>query len=98
MSSEELLDDQKTHIGYNLNLISKLFDVSRYWQIVSSGEFPPILGHLNINVNLQVAGGNQANLPEAMDAFYNWIESVIPDSKTNARNVFGKFRMILFQP
>lgn len=95
MSSEELLADQKTHIGYNLNLISKLFDVGRYWQMVSSGEFPPILGHLNINVNLQVAGGNQANLPEAMDAFYHWIEGVIPDSKKNAANMFGTRGMVV---
>jgi hypothetical protein len=89
MSSEELMADQKTRVGYNLTLLSRMFDASRYWQMCASGDFPPILGHLNINVNLQVAGGNQANLPEAMDSFYHWIEGIIPDSETNAKNIYG---------
>lgn len=63
MSGEELLTDQKTRIGYNLTLLSKLFDISRYWLMLESGDFPPIYGHLNINVNLQVSGGEMANLP-----------------------------------
>lgn len=89
MSGEELLTDQKTRIGYNLTLLSKLFDMSRYWLMLESGDFPPIYGHLNINVNLQVSGGEMANLPEAMNAFYNWIEGLLPDSRNNARNIFG---------
>ncbi|HJZ41370.1 MAG TPA: glycoside hydrolase N-terminal domain-containing protein [Bacteroidales bacterium] len=89
MSGEELMADQKIHIGYNLTLLSKLFDMSRYWLMLESGDFPPIYGHLNINVNLQVSGGDMANLPEAMNAFYNWIEGLLPDSRNNARNIFG---------
>ena len=57
--------------------------------MLESGDFPPIHGHLNINVNLQVSGGEMANLPEAMDAFYNWIEGILPDSRNNSRNIFG---------
>jgi hypothetical protein len=89
MAGEELIADQKTHIGYNLTLLSKLFDMSRYWLMLESGDFPPIYGHLNVNVNLQVSGGEMANLPEAMNAFYNWIEGILPDSKNNAKNIFG---------
>jgi len=89
MSGEELLADQKTRIGYNPTLLSKLFDMGRYWLALESGDFPPIYGHLNINVNLQVSGGEMANLPETMNAFYNWIEGVLPDSRNNAKNIFG---------
>lgn len=89
LSGEELLIDQKKQIGYNLTLLSKLYDMCRYWLMLESGDFPPIHGHLNINVNLQVSGGDMANLPEAMNAFYNWIEGVLPDSRKNAENIFG---------
>ena len=33
------------------------------------GKFPPIYGHVNVNVNLQVSSGNIANLPEMMESF-----------------------------
>jgi len=89
MAGEELIADQKAHIGYNLTLLSKIFDMSRYWLMLESGDFPPIHGHLNVNVNLQVSGGEMANLPEAMNAFYNWIEGILPDSRNNAKNIFG---------
>lgn len=89
MSGEELLADQKTRIGFNPNLLSKLFDMGRYWLMLESGDFPPIYGHLNVNINLQVSGANMANLPEAMDSFGKWIEGLLPDSRTNAKNIFG---------
>lgn len=89
MSSEELLADQKTQIGFNLNLLSKMFDMGRYWLMLESGDFPPIYGHLNVNVNLQVCGANMANLPESMNSFEKWIEGLLPDSRVNAKNIFG---------
>ncbi|MDR8393800.1 glycoside hydrolase N-terminal domain-containing protein [Aliifodinibius sp. S!AR15-10] len=92
MAGEELLADQRTRIGYNTTLLSKLFDMSRYWLMLEGGgigSFPPIYGHLNVNVNLQVSGGAMANLPEAMDSFYSWIEGSLPDAKKNAENIFG---------
>lgn len=89
MSGEELLKDQKTRIGYNLNLLSKLFDMGRYWLLLESGDFPPMHGNVNINVNFQVSGGVMSNLPEAMSAFYNWTEGLLPDSRVNAKNIFG---------
>lgn len=89
MSGEELLVKQQEHIGYNLNLLSKMFDMGRYWQMLESGNFPPVYGNLNSNVNLQVSGGNMGNLPESMNSFYSWIEGVMADAKTNAKNIFG---------
>ena len=44
---------------------------------------------MNINVNFQVSGGEMSNLPEAMKAFYNWTEGLLPDSRVNAMNIFG---------
>ena len=89
MSGEELLEDQKLRIGYNLNLLSKLFDMGRYWLLLESGDYPPMHGNVNINVNFQVSGGEMSNLPEAMNAFYHWTEGLLPDSRINARNIFG---------
>lgn len=89
MSGEELLADQKMLIGYNGALLSKLFDMSRYWILSAYGDFPAIAGQTNINVNLQGAPGAMANLPEAMSAWYKWVEGVLPDSRTNAKNIFG---------
>jgi len=95
MSGEELLADQKTRIGYNLNLLTKMFDMGRYWLMLESGNYPPIYGHLNVNVNLQVSGANMANLPESMDSFGSWIEGLLPNSRTNAKNIFGARGVLL---
>jgi len=89
MSGEELLADQRTHLGFTPALLEKLFDMGRYWLMLDSGDYPPIYGHLNININLQIAPGEMGNLPEAMNAFYNWIEGLLPDSRKNAENIFG---------
>jgi hypothetical protein len=89
MSGEELMADQKTHLGYNRTLLSKLFDMSRYWIMSAYGDFPAIAGQTNININLQGAPGEMANLPESMNAWYNWVEGLLPDSRTNAKNIFG---------
>ena len=76
MSGEELLADQKTRIGYNLTLLEKLFDMGRYYLLNESGDYPPIKGHLNININLQVSGAPMADLPrnnefvQQMDRLY----------------------------
>ncbi len=89
LSAEEMLIDQKTRTGLNPALMENLFDMGRYWLFLRSGEFPPMWGHININVNLQISGGNSGDLPEAMDAFTRWVEGLLPDSRTNAKNIFG---------
>src|SRR3546814_8243992 len=58
-SGEELLDDQRTRSDYSPALLERIFDMGRYWLLLSSGEFPvqPMSGEVNININLQVAHG-----------------------------------------
>src|SRR3546814_4882409 len=65
--------------------------MGRYWLLLSSGEFPvqPMSGEVNININLQVAHGEMGDVPEAMAPYYDWIESLLPDCRTNAKNIFG---------
>jgi len=84
-----MLIDQKTRTGLNPALLENLFDMGRYWLLLRSGDFPPMWGHIDANVNLQISGGNPGDLPEAMDAFARWVEGLLPDSRTNAKNIFG---------
>lgn len=96
LSSEELLADQRTHIGYAPALLEQIFDMGRYWLMAQgTGDYPSIAGHLNINVNLQISPAAMGNLPEAIKTFTKWIEQVTPDARTNAKNIFG-FRGALF--
>jgi hypothetical protein len=91
LSGEELLQDQRTRPDYAPALLERIFDMGRYWLLLSCGEFPvqPIAGEVNININLQVAHGAMADMPEAMASYYNWIESLLPDCRKNAQNIFG---------
>ena len=38
---------------------------------------------------LQTAGAVQGGLRESTEAYFNWIESVAPDCRANAKNIFG---------
>ena len=38
---------------------------------------------------LQTAGAVQGDIRESMDAYFNWIESLAPDCRANAKNIFG---------
>lgn len=91
LSGEELLDDQRTRSDYAPALLERIFDMGRYWLLLSCGEFPvqPMMGEVNININLQVAPGNMGALPEAMASYFNWVEGLLPDCRNNARNIFG---------
>ena len=95
MSGEEMLTDERTRLGYNPALLENLFDMGRYWLYLRSGDFPPMWGHVNINVNLQISGAVMGDLPEATDAYVHWVEGLLPDSRTNAQNIFGA-RGVLF--
>jgi hypothetical protein len=94
-SGEELLIDQRTRQGFNPALLENLFDMGRYWLYVRSGQFSPIWGHINVNINLQQSEAAMGNLPEATMAFVRWVESLFPDSRVNAKNIFGA-RGVLF--
>ena len=38
---------------------------------------------------LQAAGASSGDLREGTQAYFNWIESLAPDSRANAKNIFG---------
>lgn len=89
MSGEELLTDQRTRFGFNPALLEELFDMGRYWLYARTGDFPPMWGHININVNLQNSSAVMGNLPETTFAYTHWVESLLPDAEKNAENIFG---------
>ena len=89
MSTEELLTNQRSRPGYSPALLEKTFEMGRYWFIVTSGKYPSIASEINSTLNLQTASGIQGDLREGMEAYFNWMESLAPDCRINARNIFG---------
>jgi hypothetical protein len=89
MSSEELLADQRSRQDYSPALLEKIFQMGRYWFMYTSGKYPTMAAETNANINLQIAPGVQADLREGMDAYFNWMESLAPDFRVNAKNIFG---------
>jgi len=89
----------------NPALLEKEFDACRYLVLSSSGpEYPPTLqgiwgatwqpswsGDYTQDGNLQtvVAGNLIANMPEAMEGFFHYLEAQLPDYRDNARLQFG---------
>lgn len=69
--------------------LETLVDMGRYFLLCECGKFPPIYGHVNINVNHQVSSANIASLPEMMESFMGWIERQLPDARENAERVLG---------
>lgn len=66
-----------------------LADMGRFFLMNECGEFPPIYGHVNINVNHQISCGNIAGLPEMMESFFGWIENQLKDARENAKRILG---------
>jgi hypothetical protein len=89
MSSEELLSDQRSSPGYSGAYLEKLFEMCRYWFILTSGKYCSMAAETNANINLQIAPGVQGDHREGMEAYFNWMESLVPDYRTNAKNIFG---------
>ncbi len=89
MSSEELLSDQRSSPGYSGAFLEKLFEMCRYWFILTSGKYCSMSAETNANINLQIAPGVQGDHREGMEAYFNWMESLYPDYRTNAKNIFG---------
>ncbi len=88
----------------NAALLEKLFDTGRYHFLSASGYLPTRLSALWIgawgaswsddfttdaNVNLQMAGGNIGDMPEATQAFITMILKQLPNWQTNATNIMG---------
>ena len=89
LSSEELLADQRSREDYSPALLEKIFEMGRYWFILASGKYPSMSAEVNANINLQISPGPQGDLREGMDAYFNWMESLAPDFRVNAKNIFG---------
>jgi len=89
MSTEELLSDQRSRRDYSPALLQKVFEMGRHWFILNSGKYPSIAAEVNATIDLQTAGAVQGDLREGMEAYFNWMESLAPDCRTNAKNIFG---------
>ncbi len=89
LSTEELLTDQRSRPDYSPALLEKIFEMGRYWFILTCGKYPSIATDVNATTNLQAAGAAQGDLREGMEAYFNWMESLAPDCRANARNIFG---------
>ncbi len=86
---EELLADQRSRPDYSPALLAKVFEMGRYWFILTSGKYPSITAETNATIDLQTAGAVQGGLREGMEAYFQWMESLAPDFQANAKNVFG---------
>lgn len=89
MAIEELLTDQRSRPDYSPALLEKVFEMGRYWFILNSGNYPVIAAGINSTINLQTAGAVQGDLREGMEAYFKWMEEIVPDCRNNARNIFG---------
>ncbi|MCP4977789.1 MAG: glycoside hydrolase family 95 protein [Maribacter sp.] len=101
--TEELIENAKKN-GPSPEFLECIFAVGRYAFISASGELPPTLmgiwgntwnpnwwGHYtnDTNLNLAVSQGNTGNLPEMMEAYFSWIESLYPYWERNAERLYG---------
>ena len=89
MSAEELLSDQRSRSDYSPALLERIFEMGRHWFILNSGKYPSIAADVNSTINLQTAGAVQGDLREGMEAYFSWMESLAPDCRANAKNIFG---------
>ncbi len=89
LSGEELLKNCHTKQSLDPALMDKLYDMGRFYQIIDTGEIPPMWGQHNINTNLQVCAGNNTGLFEEMDSYFRFYESKFDDFRTNAVRLFG---------
>ncbi len=89
LSSEELLSDQRSSTGYSGAFLKTFFEMCRYWFIIITGKYLTLSALTNVNINLQVAPISIGNYLESEMAYFDWIESLIPDCRTNAKNIYG---------
>jgi alpha-L-fucosidase 2 len=89
LSSEELLSDQRSSTGYSGAFLKTFFETCRYWFILSTGKYLSVSALTNVNINLQIAPISIGNYHESEMAYFDWIESLLPDCRTNARNIYN---------
>jgi len=95
MSCEELFSAQRSSSGYSAAFLEKLFGMCRYWFIITSGKYRTVSALTNVNINLQIAPMALGYHREGEKAYFNWMESLVPDLRNNAKNVYG-FRGTLY--
>jgi hypothetical protein len=89
LSSEELLSAQRSSPGYSPACLEKVFEMCRYWFILTSGKYCSMSAETNANINLQLAPMALGYHREGEEAYFNWMESLVPDFRINAKNIFG---------
>ena len=89
LTIEELLKRQHESQEISQALLEKFYDAGRYFQVINTGELPPLIGQWNINVNLQVCSANITGLQELMEPYFSFIEKNLPDFRRNAREIYG---------
>jgi hypothetical protein len=89
LSSEELLSAQRASTGYSGAFLETIFEMCRYWFILTSGKYCSMSALTNININLQLAPMALGYHREGEEAYFNWMESLVPDLRSNAKNIFG---------
>lgn len=105
LTNEALLDKQKHSGSSVTALWERIFDAGRYYYLSSSSDLAPpdLLGiwtgdcnvgwngfyHLDANLNLQVAGGNIGNMPEAMEGYFTLMEKLKEGFETNSSKLLG---------
>ena len=88
-SSEELLSDQRSSADFSGAFLKTFFEMCRYWFILQSGKYLNVSALTNVNINLQIAPISIGNYHEGEMAYFDWIESLVPDYRTNAKNIYG---------
>ena len=89
LSSEELLSDQRSSSGYSGAFLKTFFEMCRYWFIITTGKYRSVSALTNVNTNLQIAPISIGNYLESEMAYFDWVESLVEDYRTNAKNIYG---------
>ncbi len=102
-TTEEIIAEAEAN-GPTPAYLELIFATGRYCLISSSGELPPTLmgiwgdtwkpmwwGHYtnDSNLNLAVSNGSVGNMPEMMESYFGWIETLYPDWQRNASQFYG---------
>lgn len=89
LSAEELLSDQRSNPGYSGAFLKTFFEMCRYWFIITTGKYRSVWALTNVNTNLQVAPITLGDHREGELAYFDWVESLFEDYRTNAKNIYG---------
>jgi len=69
--------------------LEAMVDMGRFFLLKECGKFPPLCGHVNVNINHQISSGNIGNMPEMMESFFQMMDWQLEDGRENARRVLG---------